>query len=77
MQWMRDEETAWDTKGPAFTFRLRGGLDAQGKLVALEYDAQSCRLQPRRVQRGRDGLDRTTHGDAARDAEQGPRRDAV
>ena len=42
MQWMRDEETAWDTKGPAFTFRLRGGLDAQGKLVALEYDAQSA-----------------------------------
>jgi CO/xanthine dehydrogenase Mo-binding subunit len=37
---MRDEETAWDTKGPAFTFRLRGGLDAQGNLVALEYDAQ-------------------------------------
>ena len=42
MQWMRDEETAWDTKGPAFTFTLRGGLDAQGKLVALEYDAQSA-----------------------------------
>ncbi len=42
MQWMRDEETAWDTKGPAFTFRLRGGLDAQGKLVALEYDARSA-----------------------------------
>ena len=42
MQWMRDEETAWDTKGPAFTFSLRGGLDAQGKLVALEYDAQTA-----------------------------------
>ncbi len=40
MQWTRDEETAWDTKGPAFTFRLRGGLDDQGKLVALEYDTQ-------------------------------------
>ena len=39
MQWMRDEETAWDTKGPPYVFRLRGGLDAQGKLVALEYDA--------------------------------------
>ena len=23
MQWMRNEETAWDTKGPAFTFKLR------------------------------------------------------
>ena len=42
VQWMRDEETAWDTKGPAFTFRLRGGLDAQGDLVALDYDAQAA-----------------------------------
>ena len=29
VQWMRNEETAWDTKGPAFTFKIRGGLDAQ------------------------------------------------
>jgi nicotinate dehydrogenase subunit B len=42
VQWMRDEESAWDTKGPAFTFSLRGGLDAQGELIALEYDAQSA-----------------------------------
>ena len=42
IQWMRDEETAWDTKGPAFTFSLRGGLDAQGNLVAFEYDSQSA-----------------------------------
>ncbi len=41
VQWMRHEETAWDTKGPAYTFKLRGGLDANGKLVALEYDARS------------------------------------
>src|SRR5262249_32261528 len=27
MQWMRDEETAWDTKGPAFAVKMRGGLD--------------------------------------------------
>jgi nicotinate dehydrogenase subunit B len=39
MQWMRDEETAWDTKGPPYVFKMRGGLDAQGKLTALEYDA--------------------------------------
>lgn len=39
MQWSRDEETAWDTKGPPYVFKLRGGLDAQGKVVALEYDA--------------------------------------
>jgi CO/xanthine dehydrogenase Mo-binding subunit len=41
MQWMRHEETAWDVKGPAFTFKLRGGLDAQGNLVALEYRART------------------------------------
>jgi nicotinate dehydrogenase subunit B len=39
VQWMRDEETAWDTKGPAYVFRLRGGLDVHGKLTVLEYDA--------------------------------------
>jgi CO/xanthine dehydrogenase Mo-binding subunit len=39
VQWMRQEETAWDTKGPAYAFKMRGGLDAQGNLVALEYDA--------------------------------------
>jgi nicotinate dehydrogenase subunit B len=39
VQWMRDEETAWDTKGPPYVYKLRGGLDDQGKVVALEYDA--------------------------------------
>lgn len=39
VQWMRDEETAWDTKGPAYVFKLRGALDARGRLLALEYDA--------------------------------------
>lgn len=42
VQWMRDEETAWDTKGPAFTFQLRGGLDALGKLVAFDYVSQAA-----------------------------------
>src|SRR5262249_39832047 len=28
VQWMRDEETAWDTKGPAYAVKMRGGLDA-------------------------------------------------
>ena len=39
MQWTRQEETAWDTKGPAYAMKLRGGLDAHGNLVALHYDA--------------------------------------
>ena len=42
VQWMRHEETGWDTKGPAFTFKIRGGLDAQGRLVALDYNAQAA-----------------------------------
>jgi CO/xanthine dehydrogenase Mo-binding subunit len=41
LQWMRDEETAWDTKGPAYAFKLRGGIDAQGNLVAFDYDARA------------------------------------
>ena len=40
MQWSREEETAWDTKGPAFAFDLRGGLDAAGNLIALDYRAR-------------------------------------
>ena len=42
VQWMRDEETAWDTKGPAYTFKLRGGLAADGTVVALDYDARAA-----------------------------------
>ena len=42
LQWMRDEETAWDTKGPAYTVRLRGALDAQGNLVGYDYDARAA-----------------------------------
>ncbi|RPI54833.1 MAG: hypothetical protein EHM55_09650 [Acidobacteria bacterium] len=42
VQWMRNEETGWDTKGPAFTFKIRGGLDASGNLVALDYNARAA-----------------------------------
>jgi nicotinate dehydrogenase subunit B len=42
VQWMRNEETAWDTKAPAFTVKVRGGLDAGGNLVALDYNAQAA-----------------------------------
>jgi CO/xanthine dehydrogenase Mo-binding subunit len=42
VQWSRQEETAWDTKGPAFACTLRGGLDAQGNLVAFDYLARSA-----------------------------------
>ena len=42
MQWMRDEETAWDTKSPAFLVKVRGALDAEGHLIAYDYHARSC-----------------------------------
>src|SRR5262245_13132192 len=42
IQWMRDEETAWDTKGPAFVCTLRGALDGAGNLVAYDYKARSA-----------------------------------
>ncbi|MEO8372443.1 MAG: molybdopterin cofactor-binding domain-containing protein [Candidatus Solibacter sp.] len=42
MQWMRDEETAWDTKSPAFLVKMRGSLDAQGRVIGYDYNARSC-----------------------------------
>lgn len=42
IQWMRHEETAWDTKGPAFAVSMRGALDAEGNLVGLEYHARAA-----------------------------------
>jgi nicotinate dehydrogenase subunit B len=42
MQWTRQEETAWDTKGPAYAIDMRGALDAKGQLVALDYNARAA-----------------------------------
>lgn len=42
MQWMRQEETAWDTKGPAFVVKMRGALDAEGRVIGYEYTGRSC-----------------------------------
>ena len=42
VQWMRNEETGWDTKGPAFSIKVRGGLDGSGNLVALDYTARAA-----------------------------------
>ncbi|HYE84954.1 MAG TPA: molybdopterin cofactor-binding domain-containing protein, partial [Vicinamibacterales bacterium] len=42
VQWSRQEETAWDTKGPAYLVTMRGGLDAGGQLVALDFDARAA-----------------------------------
>ena len=42
VQWMRNEETAWDTKGPAFACTVRGALDAQGNLTGFDYTARAA-----------------------------------
>ena len=42
VQWMRDEETAWDTKSPAFLVKMRGALDAEGRLIGYDYKARAC-----------------------------------
>jgi CO/xanthine dehydrogenase Mo-binding subunit len=42
VQWSREEETAWDTKGPAYVMKMRGGLDVRGNLVALDYEARAA-----------------------------------
>ncbi len=42
VQWTRQEETAWDTKGPAYAMTMRGGLDGQGRVVALDYDLRAA-----------------------------------
>jgi CO/xanthine dehydrogenase Mo-binding subunit len=38
LQWMRHEGHAWDPKGPASVVKMRGGLDASGKVVAVDFD---------------------------------------
>ena len=42
VQWMRSEETAWDTKAPAFAVKMKGAFDAVGNLVALDYNARAA-----------------------------------
>jgi nicotinate dehydrogenase subunit B len=42
VQWTRAEESAWDTKGPAYAIKMRGAFDAAGNLIALDYDARAA-----------------------------------
>ena len=39
LQFMRWDEHGWDNYGPAQLTDIRGGVDANGKIVALEYTA--------------------------------------
>lgn len=42
VQWTRQEETAWDTKGPAYAMRVRGALDAHGNLIAFDFESRAA-----------------------------------
>ena len=37
VQWMRDDEHAWDPKGPAQLTTVRAGVDAQGNVIAWDF----------------------------------------
>jgi len=36
VQWMRQDEHGWDPKGPAQLLQVRGGIDAEGNIVAWD-----------------------------------------
>ncbi|HEU5441521.1 MAG TPA: molybdopterin cofactor-binding domain-containing protein, partial [Ktedonobacterales bacterium] len=41
VQWSREDEFAWEPKGPAMLMELSAGLDAQGRISAWDYQAWS------------------------------------
>ncbi len=58
LQYARSDATAWDPKGPPGVFRLKGGLDAAGRVVAFDYHSRgySGRTRPSGTQRYGDTL---------------------
>ena len=41
VQWMRDDMTAWGTKGPAVIYDVSAGLDDQGAVQALRFSSRA------------------------------------
>jgi len=41
VQWSREDEFVWEPKAPAMVMDVRGGLDAQGNVVAWDYQVWS------------------------------------
>jgi nicotinate dehydrogenase subunit B len=41
LQYMRDQGTGWDPKGPASTHRAWAALDAAGKVIAYEFNSKA------------------------------------
>jgi nicotinate dehydrogenase subunit B len=58
LQYSREDATAWDAKGPPGVFRLRGGLDAAGKVTSFDYFSRgySGRTRPSGTSRFGDSL---------------------
>ncbi|MEO5845679.1 MAG: molybdopterin cofactor-binding domain-containing protein [Caldimonas sp.] len=58
LQYARSDATAWDPKGPPGVFRMRGGIDAQGRVVAFDFHSRgySGRTRPSGTQRYGDSL---------------------
>ena len=40
LQYMREQGTGWDPKGPASTHKARAALDASGKMIAYEFNSK-------------------------------------
>ncbi len=38
VQWMREDEHVWEPKGPAQVMKIRAGTDAQGKVLAWDFE---------------------------------------
>jgi nicotinate dehydrogenase subunit B len=47
VQWMRSDEFQWEPYGSAMSFRLEGGLDASGNLVAWNHDVWTATYSTR------------------------------
>jgi CO/xanthine dehydrogenase Mo-binding subunit len=56
LQYMRDQGTGWDPKGPASIHRARAAIDANGKVVAYDF-----------LSKGFSRVDVNTNGGAAHD----------
>ena len=41
VQYMRNEGHGWDTKSPASVQRVRAGLDAEGRVVGIEFESKA------------------------------------
>src|SRR5438876_1148700 len=53
VQYMRNDGTGWDPKGPAGVYRGRAGLDAQGNVVAYDFLARGFTRQDLATNEGR------------------------